>query len=416
MNCGEDTMALINENFLKLPANYLFAEIDRRVRLFQAKNPKAEIIIMARGDMSQPLAPAVVAAMQQAVAEMAEHKTFRGYGPPQGYDFLANAIIENDFESRGIKLDRDELFISDGAKSDIANIQEIFGTDNLVAVPDPVFPLYVDTNVMAGRTGLAKANGEYDRILYMPCLAENEFIPQIPQQKIDLIYLCFPNNPTGAVATKEVLQQWVDYAAAHRAIIFFDAAYEAYIRDPQIPHSIYEIDGARETAIEFRSFSKTAGFTGLRCAFTIVPKQLQAFQKDGRVVPVNPIWNRRHSTKFGGISYITQAGAAAVYTSEGKTQVRDTIDFYLANAAAMREALTRLGHTVHGGVHAPFLWMKTPANLSSWEYFDQLLKQAHVVATPGAGFGAGGEGYVRLSAFATPENIEEAMVRLAAIE
>lgn len=409
-------MAAINENFLKLPVSYLFPEIDRRVREFQVENPEAKIISLARADVSQPLVPAIVSAVKKAVEGMAVMDTFHGYGPAHGYDFLVNAIIENDFNSRGVELDRDEVFISDGAKCDIANIQEIFSADNIIAVPDPVFPLYVDTNVMAGRTGSAKENGQYDRIVYLPCTAENAFVPDLPQTRVDLIYLCFPNNPTGAVAKKQALKEWVDYAREYKAIILFDAAYEAFVRDPEIPHSIYEISGAKEVAIEFRSFSKTAGFTGMRCAFTVVPKQLRAYKSDNEAVPVNPVWHRRHMTKFNGASYITQVGAAAVYTAEGKIQTQEIIDFYLKNATFMREGLTELGYEVYGGGNAPYVWMWTPEGLSSWEFFELLLKKAHLVGTPGAGFGSAGEGYFRLSAFANLENVKLAMERFAALK
>ena len=408
-------MTTINENFLKLQAGYLFPEIARRVREFQAKNPGTEIISLGIGDVTQPLAPAVIEAMKKAVEQMSAKDSFRGYGPARGYDFLIDAIIKNDFNSRGVNLNRKEVFVSDGAKCDTANIQEIFGLDNIVAVTDPVFPLYVDTNVMAGRTGFVKENGQYEKIVYIPCTAENDFIPEPPQTRVDLVYLCFPNNPTGAVATRDVLQKWVDYARAGKAIILFDAAYEAFIRDPHIPHSIYEVDGAKNVAIEFRSFSKTAGFTGVRCAFTVVPEQLKACKKDGRTVDVNSIWDRRHCTKFNGASYIAQAAAAAIYTEQGKRQNCEIIQIYMNNAALMRTELTRLGYTVYGGTNAPYVWMKTPDDLKSWEFFNLLLEKANVVGTPGAGFGAAGEGYLRLSAFALPENIKKAMKRFAAI-
>ena len=406
-------MATINENFLKLPPNYLFPEIDRRVRQFKEQNPEAKVITLARGDVSQPLAPAVVEAMKTAVEGMGTRDGFHGYGPAHGYDFLADAIIENEFGSRSVKLDRDEVFISDGTKCDVANIQEIFGPRNVVAVPDPVFPLYVDTNVMAGRTGPANESGQYNGIVYMPCTVENDFVPEPPDVSVDLVYLCSPNNPTGAVATKSALEKWVTYAHEHHAVILFDAVYAAYIREPDIPRSIYEIDGAREVAIEFRSFSKMAGFTGLRCAVTVVPKTLKVFRENGELVPVNQIWRRRHMTKFNGASYITQVGAAAVYSEAGKKQARATVDFYLSNAAAMRKGLEGLGYKVYGGTNAPFLWMRTPEDCGSWEFFEMLLNDAHVVGTPGAGFGAGGEGYFRFSAFATPEDVSEALARLS---
>ena len=409
-------MVKINENFLKLKAGYLFPEISRRIRSFQAKNPRAKIISLGIGDVTQPLAGAVIEAMHKAVDEMSKEETFRGYDHGHvGYQFLRVAISENDFKARGVEIDIDEIFVSDGAKCDTANMQEIFGLDSIIAVTDPVYPVYVDTNVMAGRTGPANKNGQYEKIVYMPCTAENNFIPDLPKTPVDIIYLCFPNNPTGAVATKEILSRWVDFARTNKAIILFDAAYEAFITNPNIPHSIYEIDGAKEVAIEFRSFSKTAGFTGVRCAFTVVPKQLKAYAKDGGAVEVNSIWNRRHSTKFNGASYISQAGAAAVYTPQGKKQCRKIIDIYMANAALIRQSLTKLGYDVYGGVNAPYIWMKTPDGLSSWDFFDRLLTKANVVGTPGAGFGPAGEGYLRLTAFGKPAEVKEAMERFTAV-
>ena len=405
-------MAAINENYLKLQAGYLFPEIGRRIRSFQAENPAAKIISLGVGDVTQPLAPAVICAMKKAVDDMAEQSTFHGYGPERGYDFLINAIIKNDYNGRGIDLEPTEVFISDGTKCDIGNIQEIFGLDNIVAVPDPVYPVYVDSNVMAGRTGRANQNGQYEKILYMPCTAENNFIPELPGRAVDIIYLCFPNNPTGAVASKEVLTKWVDFARQMKAIILFDAAYEAFITEPDIPHSIYEIDGAKEVAVEFRSFSKTAGFTGVRCGFTVVPKQLICYTKDGSGVEVNSLWNRRHSTKFNGASYISQAGAAAVYTPEGKKQTKKIIDIYLSNAKLICESLAELGYKVYGGINAPYIWVRTPAGVGSWEFFDRLLQMANVVSTPGVGFGPAGEGYLRLTAFATPANVKEAIRRI----
>jgi LL-diaminopimelate aminotransferase len=408
-------MATINENFLKLQAGYLFPEISRRIRSFKTKNPDVKIISLGIGDATQPLALVVVEAMKKAVVDLGGEAAFRGYGPEQGYDFLIDAIIENDFNSRGIDLDNDEVFVSDGAKCDTGNIQEIFGLNNVIAVTDPVYPVYVDTNVMAGRTGGADKNGQYGKIVYMPCTAENNFIPDIPKQKVDIIYLCFPNNPTGAVATREILKKWVDFARRSKAIILFDAAYEAFITDPDIPHSIYEVEGAKEVAIEFRSFSKTAGFTGVRCAFTVVPKQLKAYTKDGKTVEVNSLWHRRQCTKFNGASYISQVGAAAVYTAEGKKQCRKIIDVYMANAAVIRKSLTKLGYETYGGVNAPYIWMKTQDGISSWDFFDRLLQKANVVGTPGSGFGPSGEGYFRLTAFAKPGDVKEAMRRFASI-
>jgi len=407
-------MAIINENFLKLQAGYLFPEIGRRKRAFQEANPDAEIISMGIGDVTQPLAPAVIEAMKNAVDEMGRKETFRGYDDSGiGYEFLRTAIKENDFKSRGVDIDIDEIIVSDGAKCDTGNMQEVFGLDNVVAVSDPVYPVYVDTNVMAGRTGEPAEQGRYEGIVYMPCTEENNFVPDLPKEKVDLIYLCFPNNPTGAVASKEQLNKWVDYARRNKAIILFDAAYEAFISEADIPHSIYEIDGAKEAAIEFRSFSKTAGFTGLRCAFTVIPKQLKAYTNDGRAVEVAPIWKRRHCTKFNGVSYVTQTGAAAVYSQQGKEQNQRIIDIYMANAKLICETLSRIGYTVYGGVNAPYIWLKTPNGVSSWEFFDILLNKAHVVGTPGAGFGSAGEGYFRLTAFATPDNVKEALERIA---
>jgi LL-diaminopimelate aminotransferase len=408
-------MATINENFLKLQTGYLFPEISRRIRSFKDKNPNAKIISLGIGDATQPLAPAIVEAMKKAVVDLGNSATFRGYGPEQGYDFLITAIIENDFNSHGISLDSDEVFISDGAKCDTSNIQEIFGRDNIIAVTDPVYPVYVDTNVMAGRTGEADENGQYGRIVYMPCTSENDFIPDIPKQKVDIIYLCFPNNPTGAVATKEILKKWIEFARENKAIILFDAAYEAFITDAAIAHSIYEVEGAKDVAIEFRSFSKTAGFTGVRCAFTIVPKQLISYTKDGKAIEVNALWHRRQCTKFNGASYISQAGAAAVYTPDGKKQCRKIIDIYMANAAIIRQSLTKLGYKTYGGVNAPYIWMKTPNGVSSWDFFDRLLQKANVVGTPGSGFGPSGEGYLRLTAFAKPDDVKEAMQRFASV-
>jgi len=407
-------MTWINENYLKLQAGYLFPEIGRRRRTFQVAHPDAKIISMGIGDVTQPLAPAVTAAMKKAVDQMARAETFKGYDDGGvGYEFLREAIATNDYKARGMEIDIDEIFISDGAKCDTGNMQEIFGLDNVVAVSDPVYPVYVDTNVMAGRTGAVAENGRYDGIVYMPCTEENNFVPEPPNEKVDLIYLCFPNNPTGGVATKQQLAKWVDYARRNKAIILYDAAYEAFISEPDIPHSIFEVDGAKDVAIEFRSFSKTAGFTGVRCAFTIVPKELKAYTKDGRAVEVAPIWKRRLCTKFNGVSYVTQSGAAAIYTQDGEKQIKEIIDIYMGNAKLIRETLGKIGYTVYGGVNAPYIWLKTPEGIGSWEFFDTLLNKAHVVTTPGAGFGSAGEGYVRLTAFGTPTNVKEALKRIA---
>ena len=404
-------MIFVNENFAKLKAGYLFPEIGRRVNSFAQANPDAPIIKLGIGDVTEPLAPAVIDAMHKAVDEVAVAGSFHGYGPEQGYAFLRDVIVENDYKARHIPVEADEIFVSDGAKCDTGNMQEIFGIDNVVAVTDPVYPVYVDTNVMAGRTGEADDAGRYANIVYMPCTAENNFVPELPTEPVDMIYLCYPNNPTGAVATKEQLKKWVDYAIANKAIILFDAAYEAFIRDDSIPHSIYEVEGARKVAIEFRSFSKTAGFTGVRCGFTVVPKELLAYTRLGESVALHPIWNRRHCTKFNGVSYITQKGAEAVYSPEGKQQVKETIDLYMSNAAMMRKALTGQGYTVYGGEHAPYIWLHTPEGVDSWAFFDRLLEKAHVVTTPGAGFGSAGEGYIRFSAFAEPGRVKEAMER-----
>ncbi|HET6424792.1 MAG TPA: LL-diaminopimelate aminotransferase [Planctomycetaceae bacterium] len=408
-------MALINDNYSKLKAGYLFPEIGRRVAKFAAENPSAKIIRLGIGDVTEPLPIAVTAAMHAAVDEMGRRESFRGYGPEQGYDFLRNAIAHNDFHSRGAKVAADEIFVSDGSKCDTGNILEIFGAGNTVAVTDPVYPVYVDTNVMAGRTGSADDGGRYAGLVYIPVTAENNFTPALPTQHVDLIYLCYPNNPTGTVATKETLQKWVDYARKEDAIIFFDAAYEAYITEPGIPHSIYEIEGARECAIEFRSFSKTAGFTGTRCAFTVVPKGLTGKAANGERVELHGLWNRRHTTKFNGVSYIIQRGAEAIYSDTGKPQVKKLIDFYLENASVLCAGLRAAGLTVYGGVNAPYVWLKTPRNLSSWAFFDELLSKANLVGTPGSGFGAAGEGYFRLSAFNSRENIEEAVKRIQAV-
>jgi LL-diaminopimelate aminotransferase len=407
-------MTSVNENFLKLKAGYLFPEIGRRVKAFAQAHPQARIIRLGIGDVTEPLTPAVINAMHKAVDEMGRKETFHGYDDGGvGYEFLRQAIADHDYQARGAKVHIDEIFVSDGAKCDTGNLQEIFGLDNVVAVTDPVYPVYVDTNVMAGRTGENDGTGRYANIVYMPCTAQNHFVPQLPQTAVDLIYLCYPNNPTGAVASKEQLQQWVDYAIDNKAIILFDAAYEAFIRDDSIPHSIYEIEGARQVAIEFRSFSKTAGFTGVRCAFTVIPKDVTAYARNGNPVELNPIWKRRHCTKFNGVSYITQRGAEAVYSPEGKKQNQSIIDLYMSNADTMCQSLKRLGYQVYGGQHAPYLWLETPKGIDSWGFFDVLLGQAHVVSTPGAGFGAAGEGYVRLSAFNHPDRVREAMERIA---
>jgi LL-diaminopimelate aminotransferase len=405
-------MARINENYLKLKAGYLFPEIGRRVAAFQKDNPNAKVIKLGIGDVTRPLVPAVVDAMRAAVDEMGSDAGFRGYGPEQGYDFLIDLIREHDYAARGVALERDEIFVSDGSKCDSGNFQEIFATGNVVALTDPVYPVYLDSNVMAGRTGATGGDGRYAGIVYMPATAENDFTPDLPEQRVDLIYLCSPNNPTGAAATKEQLQRWVDHARATGAVILFDAAYEAFVSDPALPRTIYEIPGAREVAVEFRSFSKTAGFTGTRCAFTVVPKEVTAETGNGERVPLNPLWNRRHTTKFNGVSYPVQRGAAAVYGAEGRRQTGEIVRFYMENARLIREGLTRAGYTVYGGVNAPYIWLRTPTGTSSWDFFDRLLGKAHVVGTPGSGFGPSGEGYFRLSAFNSRGNVEEAIDRI----
>ena len=405
-------MARINDHYLKLPAGYLFPEIGRRVARFAAEHPEAKIIRMGIGDVTEPLPPAVIEAMHKAVDEMGRPEAFHGYGPEQGYDFLRTAIAENDYRSRGVNVSADEIFVSDGSKCDTGNILDVFGPDNVVAITDPVYPVYVDTNVMAGRGGRLEESGRFSGLVYLPVTAENNFVPALPTRHVDLIYLCYPNNPTGTVASRETLARWVDYAKQNGSIILFDAAYEAYIGTPDIPHSIFEIPGARDVAIEFRSFSKTAGFTGTRCAFTVVPTSLVADAADGSKVELHRLWSRRHSTKFNGASYVVQRGAEACYSAAGKEQLRKVIDFYRANAARLREGLATLGLKVFGGVDAPYVWLKTPDGVKSWDFFDRLLATAHVVGTPGSGFGPSGEGYFRLSAFSSRENVEEALSRL----
>ena len=405
-------MARINDNYLKLKAGYLFPEIARRVNVFAQANPDAKIIRLGIGDVTEPLPQACRDAMIQAVQDMGDRDLFKGYGPEQGYAWLREKIAQQDFQARGCDIDASEIFISDGSKCDTGNILDIFGNDNIIAVTDPVYPVYVDTNVMAGHTGEANEKGEYEGFVYLPISAENNFTAQIPTEKVDLIYLCFPNNPTGSTATKEHLQAWVDYAKAHGSIIFFDAAYEAFITDPTLPHSIYEIEGAKDCAIEFRSFSKNAGFTGTRCALTVVPKTLKGKASDGSEVELWKLWNRRQSTKFNGVSYIVQRGAEAVYSPEGQAQVKELVGFYMNNAQIIREKLTAANLAVYGGINAPYVWVKTPHGLSSWEFFDKLLETVNVVGTPGSGFGAAGEGYFRISAFNSRANVEEAMQRI----
>ncbi len=405
-------MAFINENYLKLKAGYLFPEIGRRVREFAAAHPDKAIIRMGIGDVTQPLAPTILKAFHEGVDEMGKAESFKGYGPEQGYDFLREAIAKNDYQARGVDITADDIFVSDGSKCDTGNIQEIFGPQNKIAICDPVYPVYADTTVMSGKTGVCQSNGYFDGIIYMPCTEANGFTPELPTVRPDLIFLCFPNNPTGTVASREVLKKWVDYATRNRCIILYDAAYEAFITDPEIPHSIYEIEGAKKVAIEFRSFSKTAGFTGTRCAFTVIPGELMAHDNEGNAHPVKPLWMRRHTTKFNGVSYPVQRAAAAIYTPEGSKEVKAVIAYYLENAKIMRESLKDAGYTVFGGVNAPYVWVKTRNGMSSWAFFDKLLNEANVVGTPGSGFGPSGEGYFRFSAFAERSNVLKAMERI----
>ncbi len=405
-------MARINESYRRLQAGYLFPEIGRRVAAFQADHRDARIIRLGIGDVTLPLAPAIVEVMRAAIEEMGTDAGFRGYGPDQGYDFLVEPILEHDFRARGVELDAAEIFVSDGSKQDTGNVQEIFDVACSVAVTDPVYPAYVDTNVMAGRTGAADAAGAYAGIAYLPATPENDFVPGPPRERADLAYLCSPNNPTGAVASRADLEAWVAWARANDAVLIFDAAYDAFIRDPALPHSIYEIEGARECAIEMRSFSKRAGFTGVRCAYTVVPKTLTGATASGERVPLHGLWARRQATKYNGVPYVVQRGAAAVFSPEGRKQTGEQIEFYMENARVLREGLGAAGFGVYGGEHAPYIWMQTPEGLSSWGCFDRLLADAHVVGTPGAGFGAAGEGYVRISAFNSRENVEEAVARI----
>lgn len=406
-------MANINENYLKLKSGYLFPEIGRRVRAYSEANPNQRIIRLGIGDVTLPLPKSIVEAMKKASDEMGTSAGFHGYGPEQGYDFLISKIIENDYAPRGVQLSLDEVFVSDGSKCDSGNIQEIFSTSVKIAVTDPVYPVYVDTNVMAGRTGEAGSDGRYANIIYMPCTAENNFQPEFPSTAPDLIYLCYPNNPTGMVATKERLAEWVAFAKKNNSIILFDAAYEAFIQDPAIPRSIFEIEGAKEVAMEFRSFSKTAGFTGIRCAYVVIPKELKGRTTAGEEVSINSLWNRRHCTKFNGVSFVTQKAAEACYLPEGKKEIATAIAYYMENARLIKEGLNQAGFTTFGGTNAPYIWLKTPPGLTSWEFFDKLLNQAQVVGTPGSGFGPAGEGYFRLSAFGKREDVLEALKRIA---
>ena len=404
-------MATVNENFLKLSQNYLFSDIAKKVSRYVAEHPEADIIRLGIGDVTRPLAPAVIEAMHKAVDEMACKETFRGYGPEQGYGFLQKAIIDNDLAPRGVTFDPDEIFISDGAKSDTGNIGDILAKDNVICVTDPIYPVYIDSNVMAGRAGEV-IGGMWSDIVYLPCNDENNFVPELPAKHVDVVYLCYPNNPTGTVISRSELKKWVDYALANDVLIMYDAAYEAYIQDEDIPHSIYEIEGAKKCAIEFHSYSKTAGFTGVRCGYTIIPKELMAVSAGGEKVSLNHLWNRRQCTKFNGTSYITQRGAEAIYTEEGKKQIKETIAYYMENARIMREAFTELGMKFFGGKNAPYIWLKTPGNMTSWEFFDEMLHKINVVGTPGVGFGPSGEGFFRFTAFGSKEDCTEAMRRL----
>jgi len=403
-------MIRINENYLKLKSSYLFSEISKRVSSFQQANPDAKVIRMGIGDVTQPLPPAIIEAFHKGVDKMADMSTFRGYGPEQGYDFLREKVAEFDYHARGAEVDADEVFISDGAKCDTGNIQEIFATDVTIAIPDPVYPVYVDTNVMAGRTG-DNINGRYQKLVYMDCTADNGFVPEFPKEKVDLIYLCYPNNPTGATITKDQLKRWVDFARENKALILYDAAYEAFVRDASLPRSIFEIDGAREVAIEFRSYSKTAGFTGTRCAFTVIPKECMGYDSAGNKHSLHSMWNRRHTTKFNGVSYPVQKATEAVYSAEGEKQVKAIIDGYLENAKIIREKMTSYGYSCTGGENSPYIWVNAKKN--SWEFFDMLLNKCQVVTTPGEGFGKCGEGYIRISAFNSRENVINAMERIA---
>jgi LL-diaminopimelate aminotransferase len=405
-------LARINDHYLELKSSYLFSDIARRIEAFAAANPGARLIRLGIGDVTRPLPPVVIRALHDAADELGRAETFKGYGPETGYAFLAEQIAAHDYAERGVKVAPDEIFISDGAKSDSANIQEIFAPDCVVALTDPVYPVYVDSNVMAGRAGKAGQTGRYDRLVYLPCTEANGFSPALPDRPVDLIYLCYPNNPTGAVLTRARLSEWVEYARRHQAVILYDAAYEAYIRDPDVPRSVFEIEGAREVAIEFKSFSKTAGFTGTRCAFAVVPKELKGRSAGGDPVSIHALWFRRQSTKFNGVPYVIQKAAAAVYTPDGQKQVREAIDFYMENARIIRDGLTGIGLTVYGGRNAPYLWAKTPGGLDSWQFFDKLLNEAHVVGTPGAGFGPSGEGYLRLTAFGHRPDTLEAIERI----
>ena len=406
-------MSYINENFLELQDSYLFSTIAKKVAKFTEENPDKKVIKLGIGDVTRPIIPTCVQAMHKAVDEMGTQEGFRGYGPEQGYDFLRKAIVENDYKKRGIEISEDEIFVSDGAKCDCGNIVDIFAKNNKVAITDPVYPVYIDTNVMSGRSGKYSREKEiYENIIYLPVTAENKFKPELPKTKVDMIYLCFPNNPTGTVLSKEDLKMWVNYAKDNKSIILYDSAYEAFISEDNVPHSIYEIEGANDVAIEFRSFSKTAGFTGLRCGYVVIPKTLKGYTKNGEEVSLNKLWNRRTCTKFNGVSYVTQRAAEAVYTEEGQKQIKENIKYYMENARIIKQGLEEAGFTVYGGVNSPYVWLKVPEGMTSWEFFDKLLQEANVVGTPGSGFGPHGEGYFRLTAFGTYENTKEAIERI----
>ena len=401
-------MVKINKNYLKLQDSYLFSTVAKKVSEFSEKNPDKKVIKLGIGDVTLPIVPAVVESMKKATDEMGRKESFKGYGPEQGYDFLREKIVEYDYKRRGVNIEKDEIFVSDGAKCDTGNIQELFDENNVIAITDPVYPVYLDTNVMAGRAGeYEEQTGKFNKIVYMSLNAENNFVPELPKEQVDLIYLCLPNNPTGTVLKKAELKKWIDYAKDNKAIILFDSAYERFIVEDDVPHSIYEVEGAKEVAIEFRSFSKTAGFTGLRCAYTVVPKELQV---EG--IQLNKLWNRRQTTKFNGVSYVTQRAAEAVYSEEGQKQVKENIEYYQENAKIIRDGLVNAGYTVYGGINSPYIWLKTPNNMKSWDFFDKLLNDVNIVGTPGSGFGPSGEGYFRLTAFGSRENTIEAMERI----
>lgn len=406
-------MSYINENFLNLQDSYLFSTIAKKVAEYSKKNPEKEIIKLGIGDVTKPIVPACIEAMHKAVDEIGTSEGFKGYGPEQGYEFLRNAIVENDYKSRGVDIKPDEIFVSDGAKCDCGNIVDIFAQDNKVAITDPVYPVYIDTNVMSGRSGkYDEKTGTYENIVYLPVTAENDFKPELPKEKVDMIYLCFPNNPTGTVLTKEDLTKWVNYAKENNSIILYDSAYEAFIEDDEIPHSIYEIEGAKNVAIEFKSYSKTAGFTGVRCAYVVIPKEVKGYTKSGDVVEYNKLWNRRTCTKFNGVSYIVQRAAEATYTTEGKAQIKQNIDYYKENAKIIKDGLEEAGFEVYGAINSPYIWLKVPEGMNSWEFFDKLLEEVNIVGTPGSGFGPHGEGYFRLTAFGTKENTIKAIERI----